>query len=108
MTREDWTYTTQYHTKLDVFEYYEWLEIREAIRKAESTYKKLIEQESLLSCMSKVIKVPSLQPTQRRRSVAAEGPTIRNETRDGIGADSGRGLFPPSLSSFKISIPVPG
>ena len=45
-------------------------------------YKKLIKQEldSLLSRMSKIIKVPSLQPVQRKKSVAAEGPTLRNET----------------------------
>ena len=30
--------------------------------------------------MSKIIKVPSLQPAQRRKSVASEGPMIRNET----------------------------
>ena len=58
------------------------MEIGEGIRKVKSAYKKLIEQEldSLLSRMSKIIKVPSLHPAQRRKSVAAEGPTIRNET----------------------------
>ena len=30
--------------------------------------------------MSKIIKVPPLQPAQRRRSAAAEGPIIRNVT----------------------------
>ena len=81
VTREDWTYTTHYHTKRDVFWCYEWLEIREAIRKVKSAYKKLIEGklDSLLSRMSKIIKFPSLQPAQRRKSVAAEGPTLRNE-----------------------------
>jgi hypothetical protein len=36
---------------MDIFGYYKWLEIREAIRKVRSTYKNLIEQElnSLLS-----------------------------------------------------------
>ena len=49
--RADLTFATHSHTRLDVFGYYEWLEIREAIRKVKSAYKKLIEQEldSLLS-----------------------------------------------------------
>ena len=74
MTRADWTFTTQGHTRLDVFGYYEWLETREAIRKEKSAYKNLIERKlnSLLSRMSKVMKVPPLQPAQRRRLVTAE------------------------------------
>ena len=81
MTREDGTYSTHYHTKMDIFGYYEWLEIREAIRKVRSTYKNLIEQElnSLLSRMSKAITVPP-QPALRRRSTTTEGPVLRNET----------------------------
>jgi len=59
-TRADWTFTTHSHTRLDVFGYYEWLEIIEVIRNEKSAYKKLIEQElnSLISRISKVIKVP--------------------------------------------------
>ena len=57
VTRADWTFTTHSHTRLDVFGYYEWLKIREAIRKEKAAYKRLIEQElnSLLCRMSKVI-----------------------------------------------------
>ena len=49
----------------------------------------LIEQElnSLLSHMSKVIKVPPLQPGQKKRSMAAEGPIIRNETSIKLSAE---------------------
>ena len=66
---------------MDIFGYYEWLEIREAIRKVRSIYKNLIEQElnSLFSRMSKVITVPP-QLAPRRRSTTAEGPVLRNET----------------------------
>jgi len=54
---------------MEIFGYFEWLEIREAIRKVRSVYKNLIEQElnSLLSRMSKVITVPP-QSAPRRRS----------------------------------------
>ena len=74
VTRTDWTYTTHSHTRLDVFGYYEGLEIRETIRKVKSAYKNLIERKlnSILSRMSKVMKVPPLQPAQRRRLVTAE------------------------------------
>ena len=81
MTREDGTYSIHYHTKMDIFGYYEWLEIKEAKRNVRSVYKNLIEQElnSLLSRMSKVIMVPP-QPAPERRSTTAEGPVLRNET----------------------------
>ena len=57
--------------------------------------------------MSKVIKVPPLQPAQRRRSMAAEGPIIRNETSINFSAEEI--LFKKwqvDLSMFNLRLPA--
>ena len=80
--RADLTSTKHVHTTLDTFRYYEWLEIREVIVKEKSAYKKYVFEEltRLRNKMSKVIKIPPLQPRASRRSAAETGPIIRNET----------------------------
>ena len=53
--RKDGTSTTHFHYHIETFGYYEWLEMREVIKKEKSTYQRYIEDElnRLLYCMSK-------------------------------------------------------
>ena len=75
------TSTTHFHSQIETFGYYDWLEMGELIQKEKSTYKKYIEDELKRrpSLMSKGVKVPLLQPRPTRRRSQAEGPTRRNE-----------------------------
>ena len=62
--RKDGTSTIHFHSQIETFGYYEWLEMREVIQKEKSTNKKYIEDDlkCLLSRMSKGVKVPPIQP----------------------------------------------
>ena len=62
--KKDGTSTTHFHSEIDTFGYYEWLEMRDVIQKEKSTYKKYIEDE-----------LKQLQPRSTRRR-----PTLKNET----------------------------